>query len=327
MKTKILYILVSSEQDIYLEQARISIASIRFHMCNAHIVLLTDDQTANTLTGFRSKISDEVDELIVANLSSKESPHVRSRILKTSARKYVTGNYLFIDTDTIILQPLDEIDDWSFDLGACRDSHSSFQQNPYSQMCISHCKKLGYNISEESEYFNSGVLFVKDSPIAHKFYEEWNKTWLEGSAKGVMMDQPSFALTNIKNNYIVTPMSDIWNCQILHGIKYLPAAKILHYLCTNSDKTGDIFVLRGRKIFDDIKATGNLPSNLNLIFENPFNGIPDLTHLHGGNIIYIFRSSSWYLLKRLYYTSLFKRSEQVASMFVSISGWIKSKFR
>lgn len=298
--------MVSSPDDIYLEQARISIASLRFHQKDATIVLMVDSKTKESFKGNRVLIESDVDEIIVVDVPNHLTPQQRSRMIKTSVRQYVLGDFLFIDCDTIILQPLDEIDSWEFEIGAVYDSHTLFQRNPYRHMNKYHCHLLGKDMEKEDIYFNSGVLYIKDTPQMHDFYKEWNNQWLNGLTRGVNMDQPSFAITNILFHYIVTQIPDVWNCQIVHGIKFMSTAKILHYLCTNSDSSGDIFILRGRHIFEEMKQTGKIPQTILDCFTNPFYGMPDLTHLHGGEIIDIFWTSSWFFLKKLFGTKYFR---------------------
>ena len=53
MRTKLLYVLVSSKDDIYLEQAYVSMYSAKFYMPDCHIVLLTDNISNETFTGLR----------------------------------------------------------------------------------------------------------------------------------------------------------------------------------------------------------------------------------------------------------------------------------
>lgn len=49
MKTKVAYVVVSSPNDIYLEQAYVSMFSLKHHMPDAYIVLLTDRLTSESL--------------------------------------------------------------------------------------------------------------------------------------------------------------------------------------------------------------------------------------------------------------------------------------
>ena len=86
MKAKIVYVLVSTCNDIYLEQAYVSMHSLRHYMPDAHIVLLTDQLTSETFVGHRKEEIRYVDELIVAELDKRLNAQMRSRQLKTSVR-------------------------------------------------------------------------------------------------------------------------------------------------------------------------------------------------------------------------------------------------
>ena len=143
MKTKILYVLVSSEKDIYLEQAYISMYSAKYYMPDAHITLLTDKATNETFHGIRAKEIEYVDETVVVDLDiTKFNAQQRSRQLKTNARNYVDGDYLYIDVDTIIVKPLYEIDEVEYSMAACWDTHSDFESNPYRWLALEHGKLL-----------------------------------------------------------------------------------------------------------------------------------------------------------------------------------------
>lgn len=301
MKTKIVYILVSSSDDIYLEQAYVSMYSVKYYMPDAHIFLLMDRQTEMSLTSVRSGGLKYVDEVISVDVEKDYSPQQRSRILKTSVRKYVEGDFLFIDTDTIVTKPLYKIDFMKSDLAACWDTHAPFLENPYRNMCIEHGKRLGWPIEKEKVYFNTGVIYVKDNEYTHKFYELWNMNWLEGCKKGVNMDQPSFAQTNYMFGHPVQTLDDVWNCELKHGIRFLKDAKIVHYLCTNVSKGDDkqIFVLNERRTFEDmLESDLEIPALVKEIVIDPFQGLSSVTQLFSGNDLLFFRSELFSLLYR-----------------------------
>lgn len=48
MKTKIIYVLVSNENDCYLEQALVSIYSLRLYNPDANLLLLVDEENPKT---------------------------------------------------------------------------------------------------------------------------------------------------------------------------------------------------------------------------------------------------------------------------------------
>ncbi|MDE6259229.1 MAG: hypothetical protein K2M53_12710 [Muribaculaceae bacterium] len=321
MKTKILYVLVSTPKDIYLEQAYVSISSLRHHCGkDAHIVVLMDTITESTLNHERNKMLGDVDEIISVELPIELSAQNRSRILKTSARKHVKGDFLFIDCDTIITKPLDSIDAMTADIAACYDSHCEFKDNPYREMCIDHCKKLGIDITGEEKYYNSGVIYVKDTPAAHDFYEMWNRNWLKGREVGVNMDQPAFNKTNIELGYKVHTLSDVWNCEFIHGIRFLKDAKIVHYLCTNvTSKNQESFILRDKENLLVVKQSGIIPSTISDCFDDPFCGIPALTTLIAGKEMYARRMP---LFQSLIFHSNSRGIRTINKIYTSIKGFL-----
>lgn len=293
MKTKVLYVLVSQESDIYLEQAFISISSLRHCMGkDVNINVLTDTITYGGLDENRMKMLKDVDNIIQVDLPASFSAQNRSRILKTSCREHIEGDFLFIDCDTIILKSLAEADTFTEEIRACYDSHTTLPSNPYKEMCIEHCAKLGINIENETKYYNSGVIYVKDSLKARKFFKEWYSNWLAGREKGVNMDQPAFNKTNIQSGYLIKTLPDEWNCEFIHGIRFLNKAKILHYLCTNvsKKKNQEAYILRDAEIFKQIKETQQIPEEILKCFDDPFVGIPPLTTIVAGDHNYVLRT-------------------------------------
>ena len=296
MRTKFVYALVSSAADYYLEQAYVSMFSLKHHMPDAFIVLVTDETTSSSFEGIRHLELQYADEIITVALDPSYSQRQRSRLIKTSIRKYVAGDYLYIDCDTIISRPFQSIDSIQFDIAACVDSHChDFHDNPYRWFGLADGHALDWPIDEELNYFNSGVLFVKDVPVSHEFYKRWQENLLDGFSRGVLMDQPSFAKTNYQMGHIVHVLDDIWNCELKHGVRYLKDAMIVHYLTTNtsSDRGSQVFRLNESDIFDTIKNAGIIPPEIVTLAEDPFTGLSPLTHLFAGEDVYFFQTPSY----------------------------------
>lgn len=255
-------------------------------MPDCSISLLVDEVTEESFVGNRKKELCYVDNLIVAKIDRQLTAQQRSRILKTSARDYLKGDFIFIDTDTIVTRPFPSniFSDIPSSISACYDSHSLFKDNPYREMCISDGNKLEWPIESEDYYFNSGVLFVKDDDVARTFYKKWNLTWLEGKGKGVFMDQPAFAKTNYLMGHVVGRLDDKWNCEFKLGAKYFKEPYILHYLCTNSDMSSkQPFLLNEYGVLSAIKGTGEIPENVKSVVSDFYNGIADNSLLLAGD--------------------------------------------
>ena len=105
---KYVYVLTSNETDFYAEQAVVSIYSLKKFNSGCFVVLVVDSSTNENLINGRELVKNLVDEVIVIDIPPLFSNHQKSRFLKTSLRDIISGDFIFIDTDTIILGSLDE---------------------------------------------------------------------------------------------------------------------------------------------------------------------------------------------------------------------------
>lgn len=170
MKTKIVYAVSSDESDSYLEQALLSVFSLRKHNADAFVELVVDQDTDATITGKRREILKYIDNKVVVNIPEEYNKLCRSRWLKTSLREHVKGDFLYIDNDTIITDDLSEIDSYGFSIGAVINAHVLFslrKEERYAKKIMKNAPHEGWNCSEDTPFFNGGVLLVKDTTESH----------------------------------------------------------------------------------------------------------------------------------------------------------------
>ena len=231
MKTKIVYVLVSSDNDIYLEQAWVSLFSLRHFNKDAVVEMVCDERTSSRINKqgpveFRNMVDNIVSVPFAETVSNRE----RSRFLKTNLRKLIDGNFLFLDTDTIITDSLEEVDAFDFNLGMVYSWHCKMKDRPSKAYNIKRIKRL-YNISikDSTEYFNSGVIYSKDSEKSRLFFEKWHSFWQMSKNKpGGIQDQSSLAVT-VNELGGVHAMSGDYNCQPIYSMKHIATAKIVHF--------------------------------------------------------------------------------------------------
>lgn len=284
MKTKIVYVITSSNADVYLEQTYLSIYSLRRYENNATIVLLTDNRTNETLVGNRSKILEYISEKIVINFDDEFSNMKRSRFIKTSMRNLINGDFLYIDGDTIINGPLCEIDDCEYDIGAVEDAHRTLDIHYGKEKLARHANELDFKICDEQYYFNGGVFYVKDNSRTRDFFKRWHDNWLYSTTKGINLDMPALIKTNIEMGHMIKKIDGIWNCQLMYGFKYYKNAKIIHYFASRytRDNGGYIYDFMNPAIFDGIKKSGHIDSILVNKLENPLLCFSNNLELIGG---------------------------------------------
>lgn len=237
---KYVYVLVSSENDFYAEEALVSMYSLKKHNPTAEITLLTDRRTIDSLQGGRIYFQKYIDNIIIINVSEDLSLIQKSRYIKTSIRDYIEGTFLYIDNDTIITGRLDKLDDLRFDVGAVYNQHREWAEYRCHPMMLDFKNVTGTNPEEEnkfSAYYNGGVIFSKDTPEAHKFFRTWHDLWLKSSLEfGFHKDQPAMWHANFLCNNIITPIDGFYNFQAIYpkySLKYLFNCKIFHYFSSS----------------------------------------------------------------------------------------------
>lgn len=231
MKTKIVYVLVSSLQDIYYEQCLVSVWSLKNYNPEAYITILVDQNTYKTLTDKRSRLIDIVNEIKKIETPSKYTSWQSSRDIKTNIRKYIKGDFLFIDTDTVICDSLSDIDSIDSELAIVPDFHTSFKDYPFRGYILDEVKRLfNQDVSNVENYFNSGVIYAKDTPAVHHFFEQWHNNWKYSALeKNNPKDQPALLKTNADEGQIIKILDGNYNCQIAASIRFLTRAKIIHF--------------------------------------------------------------------------------------------------
>ena len=253
MKTKIAYVLVSDSGDYFLEQLILSILSVRLHN-NATIWVIVDKTTYDGLIDNRHILFDLANNIIAVDVPNTYSKQQTSRFIKTSLRRIITDDYLFIDCDTIICEDLSEIDNIPYQIAAVADLNESLILS--NSQIISNCRRAGFHDLKGKPYFNSGIMLVKDSKDCQKFYDEWHKNWLYSVQNGINLDQPALCIANAISGCIIHELDGNWNCQVnFNGEKFVKTAHILHY-AGGSDK------ISIRQILQYIRSIDNIPNTL-----------------------------------------------------------------
>lgn len=261
MKTRIVYVVVSDETDIFLEQALLSIFSLRRHNPNVIVELVLDQATNDSIIGKRSEIKKYVNKITIIEVPTKYNKGQRSRWIKTNLRNLIEGDFLFIDTDTIITDSLEGIDDFEGDIGAVKDKHAPVKHNKDKEKLRLWSKQDGWIYSDDLEYFNSGVMFVRDCEFAHEFFREWNKRWqICLTTFNRFFDQSLFAATNEFFQFPIKELAGEWNCQPTSGLSFLHKAKIMHYWGYNRKSYAWMFY--DKRIIREIKNLGYISKDI-----------------------------------------------------------------
>ncbi|PWJ63064.1 MULTISPECIES: glycosyltransferase [unclassified Fibrobacter] len=248
---KIAYVLVSDNHDFYLEQAHVSLLSLKERMPNAYVSLVVDNRTACNLTEKRGEILNLANEYKIVDLPDDMNAMIRSRQLKTTLRDILEGDILYVDVDTIWNGSIDE-SLFCYDVMGVPDSHLPYKCLLKSSFDNS-MKKLGFN--REFDYFiNGGVLFMKDTPKSHEFSKRWNSLWKECCSHGIFTDQQSLNQTNFEFDGLVKHLPHTYNAQISFSIKYFAEAVLIHYFACAQSFGPETNLLKKEEFWKSVKA-------------------------------------------------------------------------
>lgn len=265
MRTKIVYSIISDSSDIFLEQLLVSVYSLRMHNPQAYVTVVMDGNTKESLIGGRDEYTKYVDETMVVDVPAEYSKKMRSRYIKTRLRRFITGDYLFIDSDTVItcsLESIDEIIKSDADVFMVLDEHKKYSKanSPYRDKL----RMIGWDHAYKSNqpYYNSGVIIIKDNGTAREFSDSWYNNWRFETSKGLVFDQPALFYTLATNDSIkVCELSGEWNCQINRDCsRFISDSKIIHYFNSRNKVLNGYpsikYFLHGEQPFIAIKENG-----------------------------------------------------------------------
>ncbi len=269
MKTQIVYVLVSDKSDTYYEQLLISVFSLRKYNEDAKVIIVCDKDTNSSLVGKRAIIKEYASEIVEVTISNEFDKTQKSRFLKTNLRNIIDGDYLYIDTDTIICESLEEIDELDCEIGAVKEYNKHSVLTKDNAWACSLAEKAG--LQQEilgCPYFNSGIMYVKDTKSNHKLYTIWHQCWKDYLQKGLSTDQTALCFANNLCGYIIKHIDNIWNCQVaeIEGKKCVSVARIIHYF----HGLGDInYPMSLDSLYQTIKVNGSIPPIVDYFIENP----------------------------------------------------------
>lgn len=282
---KIIYVVVSSERDFYLEQFVISSYSLRLHNPSCHITLVTDEDTARLIDDKRQYVTNSYDERVTILCPPKYDNLIKSRFIKTSLRNHIDGDFLFIDTDTVVVRSLTDIDDFDGDIYAVPDKHLRISAHQGLEILMNDAKIAGFTLKSDDYYLNSGVMLVRDTDIARRLYEEWHKSWLNNIKKRLLRDQPALAKADEVMGHPIKLLPHEWNCQVVeNGLKYLHNSYIIHYFASNKNKLKRInpYLLHDNAYYEMVREEEDIPEKIKKICETPQTAFSDNCRIVSG---------------------------------------------
>lgn len=267
MKATIVYVLVSSDKDLYLEELWVSLFSLRLFHPTVSVKVLADAPTAKRILQ-KKTLAEMITEIVTVSVPEQYSPKQRSRQIKTTIREIIEGDYLFIDTDTVITKPLDDITNSEGDILAVPDGHLPLSECLFPPLTA--VKNIfNDDCSDSKHWYNSGVMLVRDNELTHQFYKRWNENWTYSCfEKGNSQDQPSLLKTDKEFGYIIKELPGIYNAQVAMSLKYFADAAIVHWWHMSFIENQDFSPYFSLSIYKEIKEANAITPHVEELIRN-----------------------------------------------------------
>jgi hypothetical protein len=225
---KVAYVVTSNGADIYADMALVSMLSVQISNPNLKIVVVCDEQSAISLKASKHRVLDVCDEL-----SSIETPvgnaTFRNRWIKTQLCKFISGPCLYLDADTLVRGPLNELPSIVTDFGAVANHNGLDKKHQLWAEDAKEMSKMNW-LPELAFFPNGGIFFYHSTEATSRFFRLWHELWQKSFEKlGRGRDQPAFytALSGARLHLTEIPAN--YNWQVVYNPKDWLQARILHF--------------------------------------------------------------------------------------------------
>jgi hypothetical protein len=229
---KITYVLVSNGQDRYASMCYLSAAAVRRLHADARIVLVTDEATEPLVRAKAPYLREVVDEFLIEAARMPE-PRARSFYLKTRLRDIVTGDFIYLDSDTLPIRPFFDMAEGDWDVAFVQDrTHHGPIMPVYPHWELPRLQKMGWQ-AKLSRYFNAGIGFYRDNPRVRALSSDWQARWLHSYSLGDDWDQLALNCSLEAVPVRVHELSPRYNAMVTVSPVHAIGAKIYHFFAGN----------------------------------------------------------------------------------------------
>jgi hypothetical protein len=184
-------------------------------------------------------------------------------------RQSIEGDFIFLDADAVPVRPFHRIATTSEDIAAVRDCLRVPPGQWYTwRLLLRHWtekppvppdvqplyEKMGWSYPPRY-YFNTGVLYMRDTPAARKLGEEWHGRWRrQFDTLGRHEDQFAFN-TAVKDLSVpVRVLSSRYNAMVKTSPWYAHRASIFHFFTSGKSPEPGTILAQLVKCFQETKG-------------------------------------------------------------------------
>jgi hypothetical protein len=211
-RPKFCYVLTTTGHDLFADMTYVSAAFLRNAYPEAEIICLSDAPSHRALAEARHPLLELIDRSQAVD--TPEAPAgFRNRFVKTQMRLVLEGDFLYFDSDTLVVDRIDEMFSCQAPLAGVPDPAAVDDPSgvdPYGRTVF---EMMGWQMPRGA-YINGGVLLLRDCEPTRRFARLWHEKWLDWSRRGRHTDQQSLnsALADSGIDYAV--LGNRFNAQV-----------------------------------------------------------------------------------------------------------------
>lgn len=190
MDLRVCYVLADDALGRYADMACVSASTLRRLQPGLETVLLCDASTADAISR-QSHALGTICDTIISAAAPGATVAERSRWLKTSLRRLVSGDLLYLDVDTVLIRPIELPVEAGTHVLAGADACDArgrpvHKTEPWVDLLFS---RLGWTMP--ALYRNAGVIFFRESAAGRELGARWHAEWRRSLDAGSHRDQPA----------------------------------------------------------------------------------------------------------------------------------------
>jgi hypothetical protein len=216
----------------------LSAAAVRRLQPGARIVLVSDEATAPLVSAAGGFLREVIDEFRVEPARMPE-PRARSFYLKTRLRDVLTGDFIYLDSDTLPVRPFFDIAEGDWDVAFVQDrTHHGPITPVFPHWELPRLRRMGWQATL-TRYFNAGIGFYRDNPRVRALTSDWQKRWLHSYSLGDDWDQLALNCSLEATDVRVHELPASYNAMVTVSPVHAIDAKVYHFFAGNRAELAD----------------------------------------------------------------------------------------
>jgi hypothetical protein len=208
-----LYVLVSGPHDRYANMTALSASFLKDVHPGAKVFVLCNPETETHLRATEHPLLRLCDTLLTRETSQRDAQS-QNRYLKSMMREVMKGDFLYLDSDVLVVRPLDHLFHTREPLSLAHNHNREYPKN-FLGVDVEYYDRCAWPHPGNGYYLNGGVIFWRDCPEAHVFSRLYREMVESIQAIGLpIRDQPAInrALEVWGGEFGILP--DSYNAQV-----------------------------------------------------------------------------------------------------------------